>query len=243
VRVEQLAEGVTLYLADCREVLPTLGRVDAVVTDPPYGIAHSGNSARFSGGNTRRGRDGNGGSNHGQIRGDHEPFDPAHLLSVGHAQIIWGFNNFSHHLPPGALLVWTKRRPFAYGTFLGDGEVAWCSRGRGVYMLEHIFSGSSAAVEYAADPYAKSAHPFQKPIAVMEWCIRKLPNEIEVVCDPYMGSGTTGVAAVRLGRKFTGIEIDPRYFDIACRRIRDELAAPRLFADCGLPSASQQALL
>jgi site-specific DNA-methyltransferase (adenine-specific) len=238
VKVEQLAEGVVVYQGDCLDVLPMLGRVDAVVTDPPYGIAHSGNSNRFSGGQTRRGK----GSNHGQIKNDDKPFDPTHLLGVGDTQIIWGFNNFPHHLQPGALLVWSKRRPFAYGSFLSDGEVAWHSRGRGVYLLEHIFSGSAAAVEYTADAYAESAHPFQKPIAVMEWCIRKLPDDAEVVCDPYMGSGTTGVAAVRLGRKFVGVEIEPKYFDIACRRIKAELAAPRLFVEHVPPPEPQPSL-
>jgi site-specific DNA-methyltransferase (adenine-specific) len=235
VRVEHLADGVTLYCGDCREVLPTL-QFDAVVTDPPYGNNHSGDSGRFSGGNTRRG-----GSTHGEIKNNSKPFDPSHLL-LGNAQIIWGFNYFPQHLQPGTLLVWSKRRPFAYGSFLSDGEVAWFSRGRGVYLFEHIFSGSAAAVEYTADAYAESAHPFQKPIAVMEWCLQKLP-ECEVICDPYMGSGTTGVAAVKEGREFIGIELEPKYFDIACRRISEALAAPSFFVAPRPAPAKQEALL
>lgn len=237
MRAEHLAEGITVYCGDAKEIVPTLQGIDAVVTDPPYGIAHSGDSGRFSGGNTRRGP----GSTHGSIKGDDKPFDPSPFL-VGRTQIIWGFNNFPQHLSPGSLLVWSKRRPFAYGSFLSDGEVAWFSRGRGVYLFEHIFSGSAAAVEYTADAYAKSAHPFQKPIAVMEWCIGKLPAEARTILDPFMGSGTTGVAAVKMRRQFVGIEIEPRYFDIACKRISEALRQPSLFTEPPAPAPKQEEL-
>ena len=215
----------TLYLGDSLEILPTLGKVDAVVTDPPYGIGHKGDSSRFSGGQTRRGR----GSTHGQIVGDDRPFDPRPIL-LGDRQIIWGANNFPQHLSAGTFLVWAKRRPHAYGTFLSDGEVAWMSKGRGVYLHEQTFAGSMAATEYSSDAYAASAHPFQKPIALMEWCLSFLPDA-RIILDPFMGSGTTGVACAKLGRKFIGIEIEPRYFDIACRRIEEAYRQPRLFAE------------
>lgn len=236
MRSEQLAEGVTLYLGDCREILPTLPKVDAVVTDPPYGNKHSGDSARFSGGNTRRGA----GSTHGPIIGDGEQFDPSEFLFGDH-QIIFGANYFFNLLPPGSLLIWAKRRPAAYGSFLGDGEVAWFSKGRGVYMLEHIFAGSQAALEWTRDAYAKSAHPFQKPIAVMEWCLGFIPDA-KIICDPFMGSGTTGVAAIKDRRKFIGIEKDEVYFDIACRRIGEALKQPDMFIDRPKP-ATQGALI
>jgi DNA modification methylase len=235
VRKETLAEGVTLYLGDCREILPTLGKVDAVITDPPYGNKHSGDSSRFSGGQTRRGK----GSTHGEIVGDGQPFDPRPYM-VGDHQIFFGANYFPQHLQPGSFLVWSKRRAEAYGSFLGDGEVAWCSRGRGVYMMQHIFAGSSAAMEWSADAYATSAHPFQKPIEVMSWCIEKLPDS-RVILDPFMGSGTTGVAAIKAGRQFTGIEIDRRYFDIACKRIQAALDAPDMFIEP--PAPARQELL
>lgn len=206
----------TLILGDCREVLPTLCGINAVVTDPPYGISHSGDSTRFSGGQTRRGN----GSVHGMIVGDDRPFDPRHLLEIGAHQIIFGANNFLQHLQPGSLLIWAKRRPLAYGTFLSDGEVAWFSKGRGVYLFEYVFAGSSAAIEYGANAYAPSAHPFQKPISLMEWRLGFLPDKANV-CDPYCGSGTTGVACIKQGRKFIGIEIDERYFSVACRRITE----------------------
>lgn len=220
-----MAEGVNLYLGDCREILPTLGKIDAIVTDPPYGINHGGDSSRFSGGITRRGR----GSTHGQIEGDTEPFDPSPII-LGNHQIIFGANNFPQHLSPGSLLVWAKRRPASYGSFLSDGEVAWFSKGRGIYMIEHVFAGSAAAMEYSADAYTTSAHPFQKPVEVMKWCLGFIPDA-RLICDPFMGSGTTGVAAIKLGRKFTGIEIEPKYFEIACRRISDVLAQPDMFIE------------
>lgn len=219
----------TLYLGDCREVLPTLGPVDAVVTDPPYGQKHSGDSSRFSGGNTRRGR----GSTHGRIVGDGKAFDPRPFM-LGEHQIFFGANFFPQHLQPGSTLVWAKRRPEAYGTFLSDGEVAWLSKGHGVYMMEHVFAGSQPALEWSEDAYTTSAHPFQKPIAVMEWCLQFLPTA-DTILDPFMGSGTTGVACIRLGRKFVGIEIDQKYFDIACQRIADETRRPRL--ELGVPPA------
>ncbi len=214
-----------LACGDCLEILPTLGPVDAVVTDPPYGNRHSGDSSRFSGGNTPRGR----GSVHGPIHGNGVPFDPA-LFMLGREQVMFGMNYFPQHLRPGSLLVWAKRRPFAYGTFLGDGEVAWCSKGRGVYMMEHIFAGPSAAIEGGNAPYEKSAHPFQKPIAVMEWCLGFLPDA-KTILDPFMGSGTTGVACAKMGRKFIGIEIEPKYFDIACKRIEEAYAQPDMFIE------------
>jgi DNA modification methylase len=96
-------------------------------------------------------------------------------------------------------------------------------------------------VEYCADAHATSAHPFQKPLAVMEWCLGFLPDA-ETILDPFMGSGTTGVACVNLGRKFIGIEIEPKYFDIACRRIEEAYRQPRLFVEPP-PQPKQEALL
>lgn len=223
MRIERIG-AATLYLGDCQEILPIIGKVDAVITDPPYGNKHGGDSARFSGGTVPRGR----GTTHGPIVGDNLPFDPRPFL-IGKDQIIFGANNFPQHLAPGSFLVWAKRRPAAYGTFLSDGEIAWFSKGRGIYMFEHTFAGSRPALEYTSDAYAPSAHPFQKPIAVMEWCLGFVPKA-ETILDPFMGSGTTGVACVRQGRKFIGMEIDERYFDTACQRLTDALKQPTLFA-------------
>jgi site-specific DNA-methyltransferase (adenine-specific) len=234
--IETIGDAV-LYLGDCREILRDMDRViDAVVTDPPYGIGHSGNSHRFSGGNTRRGP----GSNHGPIAGDAAPFDPRPFL-IGDAQIIWGLNHFPQHLQPGAALVWLKRNDEALGSFLSDAETAWFSSGHGVYAFRHVTAGSTRAMEWSGDAYATSAHPTQKPIALMEWCLGFVPKA-QTILDPFMGSGTTGVAAIKLGRKFIGIEIEPKYFDIACRRIEEAWKQPRLFEE-PKPKAEQLQLL
>lgn len=213
----------TLYHGDCLEILPTLDKVDAVVTDPPYGIDHSGNSQRFSGGNTRRGK----GSNHGPIVGDRKRFDPLPWLKYQEC-ILWGANCYLERLPAGSMLVWIKRNDAAFGSFLGDGEAAWKKGGQGVYCYRRIFAGSTAAVQANMDAYGSSAHPHQKPIEIMEWCLGYIKSD--VILDPFMGSGTTGVACANLGRKFIGIEIERKYFDIACERIEAAYAQGRLFA-------------
>lgn len=213
-RIETLADGVTLYLGDCREIAPTLPRPAAVISDPPYGMSASVDSSRFSGGATRRGA----GRDYGAaIIGDDEPFDPTPWLQ-GERVILWGLNHFPYGLHAGSALVWVKRNDAAFGSFLSDAEIAWKKGGRGTYCFRD------------ADPNTgERQHPTQKPVALMEWCIRqaKVPAG-GLILDPYMGSGTTGVAAVRMGHPFTGIEIEPRYFDTACRRIAAELARPRL---------------
>jgi site-specific DNA-methyltransferase (adenine-specific) len=84
-------------------------------------------------------------------------------------------------------------------------------------------------------------HPTQKPVGVMDWCLKQLPKETETILDPFMGSGTTGVACVKLGRKFIGIELDPKYFDIACKRIEEAYKQPDLFIE--RPKVEQLSLI
>ena len=213
-----------LYRGNCLEILPTLGEVDACVTDPPYGIKHPANSHRFSGGTTRRGQ----GTKHAPIAGDDGPFDPSPFTNFSEC-ILWGSNNFHQHLSPGSVLIWLKRNDEAFGSFLSDGEVAWKKGGHGVYAFRHISAGSSKALEYSNDAYAPSAHPTQKPIALMEWCLSFVRGK--TILDPYMGSGTTGVACAKMGRKFIGIELDERYFQIACERIQKAYDQPDLFVE------------
>lgn len=197
-----------LWLGDCRDVMPGLGRVDACITDPPYGIGWNTNLARFSGGQTKRGA----GRDYGTpIVGDDEPFDPSPLLSFERV-VLWGANYFAGWLPIGTTLVWVKRNDYAFGTFLSDAEVAWMKGGQGVYCKRSI-------------PQAMTNdrhHPTQKPVDIMAWCIEQAKTPADgVVLDPYMGSGSTGVACMKLGRRFVGIEIDPAHFATACRRIED----------------------
>lgn len=238
-RIEHLADGVTLYLGDCREILPTLGKIDAVVSDPPYGMEWNTDSTRFSGGDPAKNnrRRGNGTSRWGAIIGDAIPFDPIPWLAFGET-ILWGSNHFAERLPRGTTLVWAKKGTAAWGTFLSDAEIGWQSGGYGVYCKHVEFQGGLQ--RKAENDGLQAAHPTQKPIALMEWCIERLKSR-GTILDPFMGSGTTGVAAVNLGRKFVGIEIDPGYFDIACRRIQAALDAPDMFVE--RPAAPKQEAL
>ena len=204
----------TLYLGDCRDILPTLGKVDAVVTDPPYGIKWDG---RVSVGKNGHGKTAARALHFGvTIEGDDSPFDPGPWLAYSQV-ILWGYNHFAARLPVGTTLVWIKRMDGGFGSFLSDAEIAWKKGGHGVYCRRDT-SLMGETLE--------RAHPTQKPVGIMEWCLGMTDG---CVLDPFMGSGTTGVAAMRLGRKFIGIEIEPRYFDIACRRIEDAQKQADLF--------------
>lgn len=199
----------TLIRGDCRDVLPTLGKVDAVVTDPPYGIKRDGKPKSSSS---------HGGHKGYEFRGwdcsapDGAVFEAIREVS-GH-QIIWGGNYFPQHLGPSmGWLVWDKGQRISQS----DAELAYTSLRQAlrVFTLNRASIASDGAV-----------HPTQKPLSLMRWCLGFLPSA-QSILDPYMGSGTTGVAAVNLGRKFIGIELDAKYFEIACRRIREAYAAQR----------------
>lgn len=204
----------TLYLGDCSAVLPTI-RADAIITDPPYGMDYNTDSRRFKG--PRGGHK----ASWGGIQGDAEPFDPAHLLAFERV-VTWGCNHYGARLPVGTTLVWIKRYAEAFGTFLSDAELAWMKGGHGVYCKLGPFPQSIAS---------DREHPAQKPVALMEWCIQmaKVPTG-GVVADPYMGSGTTGVACAGLGLPFVGVERDPKHFETAVSRIKAAHSQGRLFA-------------
>lgn len=223
-REEILGDGqVRLICADCREVLPTLGKVDAVVTDPPYGI----NAAR-----TRNSQK-NGWRDYDAPGWDKEKPPAAligELLATGRHSIIWGGNYFTDALPPSSKwLSWDKgQTDFS----LADFELAWCSF---PVAARRIIYSRSLAMQDGKE------HPTQKPLEVMKWCIEQITPPATLILDPFMGSGTTGVAAVKLGRRFIGIEIEPKYFDIACRRISEALKQPDMFIERPKP-AKQEAL-
>ena len=209
---EEVIGDCRLILGDCLEVMPTLGTFDAVVTDPPYGIDY-GRSGGFSAKSGWK-----------QWRNTaawdaSRPPDSAFraILAQSAEQIIWGGNYFTDLLPPSMRwLCWDKgQRDFT----LADFELAWTSQHR-----------AARAFDYPRGKAAQDGkvHPTQKPVALMEWCLGFLPNAITIL-DPFMGSGTTGVACVKLGRKFTGIELEPRYFDIACKRIEEAYKQPDMF--------------
>ena len=215
MRVEHIGDA-TLYLGDCREILPTLGKVDAVVTDPPYGI---GWKPRVNHKN--------------QPWVDVIDFDIREIL-VGKFNVVWGGQYFADKLPINeGWLTWCKRPVGGGLDFANDGrsyattELAWRDHGKAMFML-HVWDGGMRA---GHEDNRTFCHPSQKPIEVMEWCVRQLPAEASTVLDPFMGSATTGVACVRLGKPFIGIEREPEYFEIACERIRRAQAQPNLFSE------------
>ena len=203
-----------LYNADCADVLPSIDPCDILLTDPPYGIDY-GRAGGFS-------------APHGwgQWR-ENVAWDTARpspeifnaMLSASKEQIIWGGNYFADLLPPSMRwLAWDKgQRDFS----LADMELAWTSQQKAVRVFTYA---RGKAVRDGKQ------HPTQKPVALMEWCLGFAPKA-ETVLDCFMGSGTTGVACVKLGRKFTGIELDEGYFDIACERIRKAYDQPDFFVN------------
>ena len=216
----------TLFLGDCRIIAPTLPRPAAVISDPPYGMGWNTDSTRFTGGAIKRGL---GRDNWGAIQQDAEPFDPAQWVAAAGRVVLWGANHYAQHLPLGRTLVWVKKAPENYGTFLSDAEIGWASGGHGVYCFEKQFPPPSRMYESGN---GQVAHPTQKPVALMRWCIEqaKVPAAGSIL-DPYMGSGSTGVAAVQMRHPFIGIEIEERYFDTACRRIEEAQKQGDMFRD------------
>ncbi len=203
-----------LYEGDCLEIMPTLERVDAVVTDPPYGIDENDRKIA-SRGKLAAPRD------YGQVAWDKEPCSPEKIAAMQAAsrwQIIFGGNYFE--LPPTSCwLIWDKQNG---ENDFADCELAWTNLRKAVRRVYWRWNGM------IRKGHEERLHPTQKPVGVMKWCIGHLP-ESQTILDPFMGSGTTGVACVNLGRKFIGIELDPGYFDIAVKRIEEAYKQPRLF--------------
>lgn len=194
----------TLYLGDCFEVmaaLPSCFQVDALITDPPYGI-----SERLSGGHWDS-----------SFAHDKKPEDLSSIISRAHNSIVWGGNYYPMPASRG-WLVWHK--PDAVQT-AAMAELAWTNMDMNVQVktLSRNTSGMDGG----------RFHPTQKPIELMVWCIW-LCQKAGTILDPFMGSGTTGVAAMQCSRQFLGIEIDPTYFDIACQRIESAQRQERLIA-------------
>jgi DNA modification methylase len=188
-------DGITIYHGDCREVLPSL-KADLLCSDPPYGISLK----------------------RAQIVGDDCEFDPAMLL--GYKDIIlWGANNFTRKLPFGGWLCWDKRCSVEADRMYGSAfELAWCNDPSKFKMFRCLHGG----VVNADGPNVPRVHPTQKPTELMHWCLGLYPKA-RMVLDPYMGSGTTLVAAKNLGRKAIGIELEERYCEIAANRLRQRV--------------------
>jgi len=231
-RIETLAEGVELHLGDCLEVLPTLGRFDAVVTDPPYGIKHVAHSNTV-----RNGWKGQKDYADRDIHGDESDFDPTPFLAFDEV-ILWGANHYAQMLPRGQWLVWNKLGTLEPWDSFSDVEIAWHNKRGSDRIFSLLWKGLAQGEKTGG---GERFHPTMKPVGLMKWCLGFVPTA-KTILDPFMGSGTTGVAAVKLGRRFTGIEIDPGYFDIACRRIEAALSEPDIFIEPPKPM-KQEALL
>ena len=209
---QQIGES-TLYLGDCLSILPTLKNIDVVVTDPPYGIGEAaGKNASRS--NLAPAKD------YGVDDWDDSTVDDAIplIMQCSQTQIIFGGNYYN--LPPSRCwLVWDKENG---KSDFADAELAWTNLDQAVRLKRYMWHGM-----FRANKETRGDHPTQKPIGVMQWAISQTTGD--VVLDPFMGSGTTGVACHTLNRKFVGIEIHRKYFDIACQRIEQAQKQGNLF--------------
>lgn len=220
MRVERIGD-CTLYNADMSEVLPTLEPADLLLTDPPYGIsmdrgARGGGYDGFGGGKKRQPREYAGGWD--KERPGTDAFTA--MLERADRHIVWGGNYFTDMLPvSGKWLFWDKCQTMPS---FSDGEMAWTTL-PGDAVKQFTYNGSGLHAKEK-----QRVHPTQKPVALMEWCLGLAPKA-ETVLDCYLGSGTTLVACAKLGRKGIGIELDPDYFDIACKRVEEAYRQPDMF--------------
>jgi site-specific DNA-methyltransferase (adenine-specific)/modification methylase len=203
---EEVIGKARLLLGDCRDILPSLERVDLVCTDPPYGIGEAAGKAKTRDKLAKA-------IDYGNDAWDNEPISTDLMRAVraaGRWNIIFGGNYYD--CPPAKCwLVWDKCNT---GDF-ADAELAWTNLPKAVRVIRYMWNGMLR--EKGAQ---RGDHPTQKPLEVMKWCIGHAPDS-EAILDPFMGSGTTGVAAIQMGKAFIGIEREERYFEAAVRRIRE----------------------
>lgn len=207
-----------LWHGDCREILPTIESPLSICSDPPYGISYKhggGGKSIHTMGNTR--------THIEAVKGDDTKFDPAHLLNW--SCLLFGADHYANVLPDGGMFhVWDKDpKGLMSWDSHSDAELFWTSWTRSRVVFRYLWKG--LCQEGAGE---RRYHPTAKPVRLMEFCIRLMPEK-DILCDPYLGSGTTGVACMNLGRRFIGVEIERKYFDIACRRIEDAQRQQRMF--------------
>lgn len=211
MKKEILSDTVVIYHGDCLDILPVIDGFDAIVSDPPYNLQTWNNR-----GKTNKGLVG----------------DPDEILSWDNAithehinlifnksnhQILWGGNYYLDLLPrTKQMLVWNK---MLRGMHFNDCEIAWCSQ----------FKEACRVFDFHVSRNQNKQHPTAKPVELMRWCLSLLPNETASICDPFLGSGTTGVAAINMGMSFVGIEKEQKYFDVSVKRIADAISRPELF--------------
>ena len=198
----------TLYLVDCLEVLPLIDKVDAVITDPPYGIGQDGGAQRTRGSKRTNGEK----MGWDNQRPNKEIFDAIQL--AGDVQIIWGGNYFADYLPASmGWLYWEKRM----GGDFADGELAWTSQHKALRQFCHYKKNKG------------DEHPTQKPLELMLWCIEQCKNKPQTILDPFMGSGTTAKMCCIYNRQFIGSDLNEEYVKLANKRIEPYLKQTKLF--------------
>lgn len=217
MRVETIGSA-TLYLGDCREILPNLPKVDAVITDPPYGLNFSsGMGGKFKGISIK---------NDDSV--DCRDWVIDHFIGV--KGLYFGSWKIEKPKDTKQTLIWDKGEHVG----MGDLSLPWRPNTEEIYVVGKGFEGhrGSSVIRFNAPspnftPDQKRYHPTEKPVGLISLLLAKTPAH--TVCDPFMGGGSTGVACVEAGRNFIGIEIDPGYFDTCCRRIEDAQRQGRMF--------------
>jgi site-specific DNA-methyltransferase (adenine-specific) len=186
-------DGITIYHGDCREILPHLPKVDLVLTDPPYGAGYASHPVKGKYGN------------HRPHSWDEQTVNMSEIIIKGINSIVWGGNYYSL-TPSRRWLVWIKRDA---PPSLSNVELAWTTYNANAKFFDYPIAAVNAE---------RVGHVTQKPLALMKWCIN-LSGDINTILDPFMGSGTTLVAAKQLHRKAIGIEIEEKYCEIAVKRL------------------------
>ena len=217
-----------LYEGDCLEIMPVLGKVDAVVTDPPYGISHSSNWDSSWARST--------------IANDDSVAARDSVLKTVDRALVFG--TWKKPKPSGThtVLIWDK----GDAAGMGDLSVPWKPNHEEIYVIGKGFSGErgSGILRHTNITWesAGRSHPHTKPVSLMCDLLRKCLRTW-IILDPFMGSGTTGVACVKTGRSFVGIELDPDYFNIACRRVQEAYSQPDMFIEPKAPTPKQDAFI
>ena len=233
---EVIIGNARLIHGDCREVVPGLPKVDAVITDPPYGIGYARNTIKTAGhfpdGTRIAGKEAS------PIYGDDEPFDPSHLLTFAKRIVLFGASAYACRLPDNyGWIIWDKQ---IVGNWTGgDAETAWTNFLGSNRIHRQRWQGIQRGGEECPFVGGGLEHPTQKPVALMRRCLN-LAGLPALTLDPYMGVGSTGVAAMNLGLKFIGVEIHRPYFDIAVERISRAQSQARLFPEDPAPHIPQQ---
>ena len=195
-------DGITIYHADCADVLPDPTDVDLVLTDPPYGINYKPGAYW----------------NHQGVVGDNFPFDPRPLVTKYNRLVLFGANNYTSLLPPGGWIVWDKRDMVSRRLPGSDGEMAWTNVHHQVRVIKHLWMPHTMRDE-------PLMHPTQKPTALMRYILNEWTAIGEMIYDPYMGSGPVAQACRDTGRRYVGVEIEERYCEVAVQRLAQQVLA------------------